>query len=92
MEKVGIRDLRLNLSRYLKEVKKGRQLLITERGRIIARILPVAEDDDERRVLLELADRGYVRLPGQWMKPAGRPERVRVQGSPLSQAVIEDRR
>ena len=92
MEKVGIRNLRLNLSRYLKEVKEGRQLLVTERGKVIARILPVAEDKEERRVLLELANGGYVRLPGQWMKPAGRPERIRVKGSPISQAVIEDRR
>ncbi len=95
MEKVGVRELRLHLSRYLKGVKQGRQLLITERGKVIARIVPVerAENGGEvKAALLQLADKGYVTLPQQWKKPGGKPVRVRVQGTPFSDAVIEDRR
>lgn len=35
---VGVRDLRDHLSRWLEQVKEGRELVITERGRPVARI------------------------------------------------------
>lgn len=35
----GIKELKNNLSRYLSHVKKGEDVLITERGKIIARII-----------------------------------------------------
>lgn len=95
MEKVGVRELRLNLSRYLRGVKQGKQLLVTDRGRAIAKIVPVEESERGeglRSVFLRLADKGYVILPQQWGKPRGKPVRVRVRGTPFSDAVIEDRR
>jgi prevent-host-death family protein len=36
MEKVGVRELRQNLSRHLARVKDGESLLVTERGREVA--------------------------------------------------------
>jgi prevent-host-death family protein len=35
----GVRDLKNKLSLYLREVKKGRSILITERGKIVATIV-----------------------------------------------------
>ena len=35
---VGVRELRDHLSRWLEQVKDGRELVITERGRPVARI------------------------------------------------------
>ena len=32
MERVGIRDLKKNLSRHLKHVQKGVRLVVTDRG------------------------------------------------------------
>jgi prevent-host-death family protein len=40
MERVGIRELRQNLSRYLDRVKEGESLEVTEHGRIVARLSP----------------------------------------------------
>jgi prevent-host-death family protein len=37
---VGVRELRQNLSRYLDRVKAGESLVVTERGREIARLVP----------------------------------------------------
>src|SRR5947209_2827538 len=37
---VGVRELRQNLSRYLDRVKAGEALVVTERGREIARLVP----------------------------------------------------
>jgi len=43
--KVAVRELRQNLSRYLDRVKAGEELVVTERGREVARLTPFASDD-----------------------------------------------
>ncbi|HEX9892031.1 MAG TPA: type II toxin-antitoxin system prevent-host-death family antitoxin [Actinomycetota bacterium] len=40
---VGIRELRLNLSVYLRRVKNGERLEVTERGRAVAMLVPLPE-------------------------------------------------
>jgi prevent-host-death family protein len=37
---VGVRELRQNLSRYLDRVKEGEDLVVTERGEVVARLIP----------------------------------------------------
>lgn len=61
---VGIRDLRANLSRWLREVRSGREVLVTDRGEPIARLLPAAERQDP---LADLIARGLASPP---LKPA----------------------
>ncbi len=39
MKKTGIRQARQNLSALLDEVKKGREIIITERGKAVARLV-----------------------------------------------------
>jgi prevent-host-death family protein len=39
-ESVGVRELRQNLSKYLDRVKLGEDLIVTERGRVVARLVP----------------------------------------------------
>ncbi len=46
---VGVRDAKANLSRLLREVKSGQDVIITEYGRPIARLVPMRT--------LSLADR-----------------------------------
>lgn len=52
METIGIRELRQHASRYLARVKAGASIAITERGRLIARIVPVDPDEDLRTTLI----------------------------------------
>ena len=40
MKKAGIREARQNLSALIEDVKKGREILITDRGRPVARLVP----------------------------------------------------
>lgn len=40
-ERVGIRDLKANLSACLRRIKTGETLIITERGKAIGRLSPV---------------------------------------------------
>lgn len=43
MRSAGIREVRQNLSALLREVKKGREIVITDRGEPVARLAPPAE-------------------------------------------------
>lgn len=95
MKKAGIREIKAHLSRYLKEVKKGDEIIITERGKAIAHIVsagPNGGKDKLYECLSLMSKRGLVKLPERWGKPAGRPQREAMRGSPVSDAVIEDRR
>ena len=44
MRSIGVRELRQNASRYLAEVAGGESIEITDRGRPIARLVPVTGD------------------------------------------------
>ncbi|MHB8059269.1 MAG: type II toxin-antitoxin system Phd/YefM family antitoxin [Gaiellaceae bacterium] len=73
--KVGVRELRQNLSRYLDRVKSGEELVVTEHGREVARLLPYSFE-------------GYAELSAKAgaTTPTGRLEqvaaRVRTPGAP----------
>jgi len=41
MRTAGVREARQNLSALLDEVKKGREVLITEHGRPVAKLVPL---------------------------------------------------
>lgn len=45
MDRVGVRELRQNLSKYSSEVKEGEGFIVTERGREVARLTPSGPDD-----------------------------------------------
>lgn len=42
IERIGIRELRQQLSSVIRRVRSGRTLEVTDRGRTVARIVPVA--------------------------------------------------
>lgn len=43
---VGIRELRQNLTTYVKRVRDGEHFTITERGKPVGRLVPLIEDED----------------------------------------------
>ncbi len=89
-ERVGIRDLKANLSRHLKHVQQGIRLVVTDRGRSIATITPIEPAPDLARAR-RLVTEGLARWEGG--KPVGcvRPVNVAPDRS-VSAAVLEDRR
>lgn len=44
MERIGVRELRQHASRYLERVVRGESLEVTDRGRPVARLVPVHAD------------------------------------------------
>ena len=61
-ESVGVRELRQNLSKYLERVKAGESLGVTERGRLVARLVPSGASID---AYAELAARFGTSVPVQ---------------------------
>ena len=92
MISVGIKDLKNNLSRYLSRVKKGEDILITERGKTIARMIRErSEKVTIKDALSPLILKGVVALPTKELtKDISAP--TKVPGKPVSEMAIEDRR
>jgi prevent-host-death family protein len=90
MKVAGVSEIKARLSEYLARVRGGEEVLITDRGRPVARIVPVT---DQAPHLAELERRGQLRV-GTASLPADFFERRRPRAAPrsVSQALIEDRR
>lgn len=52
MERVGVRELRQHASRYLKRVKRGEKVEVTERGRLVALLVPAGPSASARDQLI----------------------------------------
>ncbi len=85
MSTVGIRELRDSLSRYIAEVRAGRTVIVTDHGRPVARIVPVAAPSALERLIAE----GRVRPAADLKRSA--PSPVPTSGS-VSDLVPEQRR
>jgi prevent-host-death family protein len=58
MDRIGVRELRQNASRYLARVARGESLEVTDRGRPVALLVPVSRDP-----WADLVTSGRVQLP-----------------------------
>jgi prevent-host-death family protein len=83
---VGVRDLKNNLSRYLEQVESGVEVVVTDRGRPIARLNGI--DAVSRDRLAALIAAGVVRPPIS--KVRRRPVPLVSSGS-VSELVAEQR-
>jgi prevent-host-death family protein len=88
----GIKELKNQLSRYIALVKKGDDVLITERGRVIARVIPENHCRNSlRQALQTLVLKGQVIMPTREIEK-NFPEPVKLPGKAVSEIVLEDRR
>ena len=64
MRSAGIREARQNLSGILEEVRKGREVVITDRGRPVARLVP-PQEESKRAFSSHRRFRAGIRLKGK---------------------------
>lgn len=82
-----MRELKNNLSRYLGRVREGDEVIVTDRGRPVARLCSLDQSADR---LAELVAAGVVRPPKRTTRT--RPtRRLQSEGS-VSDLVAEQRR
>jgi prevent-host-death family protein len=82
---VGVRELRNNLSRYLERVEAGEEVVVTDHGRPVARVLPLGGP----RTLDRLVSAGLVTPARTRKRPSSRP--LETPGS-VSDLVAQQRR
>jgi prevent-host-death family protein len=82
---VGIRELRNQLSRYLETVREGGEIVVTDHGRAIARLLPL----EGPRAIDRLIAEGIVTPARQHRRKVTR--RSRARGT-MSDLVADQRR
>ena len=86
--RVGVRDLKARLSEYLRQVKQGRVVIITEHGRPVGRLLPVEGKLEERIKVLQEA--GMVAWNGRKLEPIS-PVAVNRSDRQVSDILVEMR-
>lgn len=92
MISAGIKQVKNNLSRLLLEVKAGREVVITDRGRPVARIVSTEGRAESIRASLgPLIQSGTVLMPTRSIEKKNLTTVV-AKGKPASQMVLEDRR
>jgi prevent-host-death family protein len=87
MNRVGVRELRQNLSRYLAEVKDGEVFVVTERGREVAKLSPSGPSDSPLARLV--AERGATMPRADLIALARRSRRPPAAGSPSGKVLDE---
>ena len=85
---VGVRELKSRLSEYLRQVKAGRTIVITEHGKTVGRIVPVSSSLDER--LEAMVKAGLAYWSGTKLKPKKPVAKTRGPRT-VSDLLIEDR-
>ena len=86
--RVGLRELKSKLSQYMRQVKRGATIVVTERGRRVARI--VREGDSVAERIEALRKAGSIQWSGHRLAPAKPGPRVRGKRT-VSDIVIENR-
>jgi prevent-host-death family protein len=85
---VGIRELKAQISKYMRRVKEGQTLVITERGKPIGRIIPAEQTLEER--MLKLVEAGLIHWNGKKLEPHA-PIGINRGDQLMSDIVSEDR-
>lgn len=83
---VGIRELKNDLSKYIERVRAGEEVIVTDRGRPVARLSSLDRSADH---LADLVAAGLVRPPSSAKRHRPRP--IKANGT-VSDLVAEQRR
>ena len=85
---VAVSQLRAELASWIARVRDGEEVIVTDRGTPVARLLAV----DSAPLLQRLVEEGVVGSPGRADRPVARgAERARARG-PVADLVGEQRR
>jgi prevent-host-death family protein len=82
---VGLRELRADLSRLIKRVRAGEELVVTDHGKPVARLVPM---DGERTIDRLIREGLVIPAPNRGRRTHPKP----IEGAePLSDLVIDGR-
>jgi prevent-host-death family protein len=85
---VGVRDLKANLSAYLKKAEKGQRIVITAHGKAVAELNPHKEEEEVEARMKALVDAGVVLWNGKKLRPV-KPVTLNKNDKLASDIIIE---
>ncbi len=93
MRTTNIAELKNHLSSFLADVKRGEEILISERNQPIAKIVPLHNTTDFSAEELALAAAGILRLPeeSEVSESFLKEKRSALKGATAIKAVIDER-
>ena len=92
MTAASVSKLRASLSGFLRRVKAGEEVLVTERGRVIARLSPAASSPSLTESLREMQRQGLVKLgTGKLPKDFWRTPRPKDPKGLVMKGMLEER-
>ncbi len=86
METVGVRELKSRISHYIGKAKLGESIIVTERGREVAELIPISK---ERHAVQHLAMEQRLKWNGK--KPAGSVGNT-AAGETVAETILKQRR
>lgn len=90
MKNIGLREANQNFSKFMKVVKEGNSLIITERKIPIAVIKPLSKGKTIEEKIMSMEEKGLLRPALKKGKPPLR-KLVAVKGIPVSKTISKDR-
>lgn len=91
MRSTGIRELKDNLSRYIARAAAGEQVLITDRGRPVAALVPPPKESTYRERYEELVASGVIRPALRTGDPFAHMPKLRLPKGTASKLIDADR-
>lgn len=88
-QQVGVRELKARLSEYLRQVKNGGTVVITEHGVPVGRLIPARLSVEDR--MQAMVESGQAEWSGKRYAP-DKPVARAKKGYSVSDALVEDRR
>ncbi len=92
MQTAAVSELKARLSEYLNQVKARTEVLVTDRGKPVARLVPVSRAKGLRESLARMEKQGLIRLgPGKLPKDFWRFPRPEDPDGLVLKALLEER-
>ena len=85
MDSIGIRELKQNASEVIAKVARGKHLIVTDRGRPVAQLIPL-----QKSRIDDLIESGQLSAASSSIDDLPLPLRA-PEGVSLTQAIIDDR-
>ena len=84
--RMGLREANQKFSKAIKAVKAGEEVILTERGKPIAVIRPLARTSGDEAAMRRMEAAGLLRRATKpWPMPSFRP--IRIKGEPVSETI-----
>jgi prevent-host-death family protein len=92
MKTAAVSELKARLSEFLGQVKAGSEVLITDRGKPVARLIPISGSSMGKESLSALEKQGLIKIgPGKLPKSFWKMPRAEDHEDLVLKALLEER-